>query len=67
MCGKVIVDTTTNPKIINDFLTVEKEWGYFSNIFADEENHEFALCEECYANLISKFKYIPNGFKNTTR
>lgn len=34
-----------------DFLRIEKEWGYFSK--KDMELHEICLCEECYDKLLS--------------
>ena len=46
-CGKKI-----NGKE-QDFLHVQKEWGYFSS--KDMELHEFYLCEECYDIIISQF------------
>jgi hypothetical protein len=56
-CGKIIPDI-----MYDDYLSVNRQWGYFSNIFKDEENHKFDLCEECYAEIISSFKIAPEGF-----
>jgi hypothetical protein len=51
-CGKVIVyGEGTNQE---DFLTVKKEWGYFSR--KDLELHEFHLCEDCYDKLVQHFQ-----------
>ena len=36
-----------------DFLSVEKEWGYFSR--KDGEIHHFILCEACYDRLTQRF------------
>lgn len=36
-----------------DFLQVEKQWGYFSN--KDNRRDSFELCEECYDALIKEF------------
>ena len=51
-CGKEI-------KIIKgvaqeDFLTVNKRWGYFSN--KDNQEDSFELCEDCYDELVASFK-----------
>jgi ribosomal-protein-alanine N-acetyltransferase len=46
-----------------DFLTVQKEWGYFSQ--KDLQIHEFHLCEECYDKMIAGFK-IPVEVIETT-
>lgn len=47
-CGKEI-----NTEI-QDFLKVQKEWGYFSR--KDLEIHEFCLCEKCYDRILSELK-----------
>lgn len=58
-CGKIIVyGEGTNRE---DYLTVKKEWGYFSD--KDLELHEFHLCENCYDKLIQNFQ-IPIYIKN---
>ena len=54
-CGRKVLDFSNS-------LEIKKEWGYFSEIFKDEENHKFDLCEECYAEIISSFKIAPEGF-----
>lgn len=52
MCGKNIeTDTVGN---LMDYLSVDKRWGY-GTVF-DSEEHSFDLCEECYAEIISRFK-----------
>ena len=30
------------------------DWGYFSN--KDGETHQFCLCEDCYDEMIKKFR-----------
>lgn len=40
-----------------DFLEVEKQWGYFSS--KDGVTECFDLCEECYDKLVSGFKISP--------
>lgn len=47
-CGKEIHTD------IQDFLKIQKEWGYFSS--KDLELHEFCLCEECYDRILSDLK-----------
>ena len=47
-CGKVSTE---------DFLHVEKDWGYFSK--KDTKMHSFVLCEECYDKMISRFVIPP--------
>lgn len=51
LCGKEIV--MENGVFHEDFLTVNKEWGYFSN--KDIELHSFRICESCYDKWISTF------------
>lgn len=37
-----------------DFLEVNKRWGYFSN--KDNQEDTFDLCEDCYDELVASFK-----------
>lgn len=37
-----------------EFLSVRKEWGYFSD--KDAQVHQFDLCEQCYDLLTAGFK-----------
>ena len=37
-----------------DFLEVNKRWGYFSN--KDNQEDAFDLCEDCYDELVASFK-----------
>lgn len=37
-----------------DYLSVEKRWGYFSN--KDNQEDAFDLCEDCYDELVASFK-----------
>ena len=51
-CGKEI-------KVIRgvaqeDFLEVNKRWGYFSE--KDNQEDVFDLCEHCYDELVASFK-----------
>lgn len=46
-----------------DFLTVKKNWGYFSK--KDGRQDEFCLCEACYDRLIAGFT-VPMSEKEMT-
>jgi len=37
-----------------DYLAVEKRWGYFSN--KDNQEDTFDICEDCYDELVASFK-----------
>lgn len=54
-CGKEIMVRDEMP--LEDILSVEKRWGYFSG--KDNEVHRFDLCEECYDRMISGFVIPP--------
>lgn len=57
-CGKEIA--VENGQALEDVLTVEKRWGYFSK--KDNEVHEFDLCESCYDEWTAAFQ-IPAAKK----
>ena len=38
----------------NDFVHIEKEWGYFSN--KDGQIHIFHICESCYDTWTGQFR-----------
>ena len=40
------------------FLTVEKEWGYFSDK-KDGRIHRMDICESCYEKMVEKFVIPP--------
>lgn len=44
-------------QIAGDYLSVNKEWGYFSD--KDTEIHRFAMCEKCYDEMIKTFATPP--------
>ena len=56
LCGRKIKQQKDNP--VEDFLSVKKEWGYFSD--RDGLIQEFDLCEACYGELIRRF-VLPVG------
>jgi hypothetical protein len=41
-----------------DFVTIRKKWGYFSN--KDTEIHELRLCEACYDKLVRQLVVPPD-------
>ena len=51
-CGKKI-ETTDNIKR-EDYLSIKKEWGYFSK--KDGEIHSIFLCKSCYDIWTKQFK-----------
>lgn len=55
-CGKEILVTRGMAK--EDYLSVDKCWGYFSN--KDNQEDSFDLCEECYDAFVKTF-LIPIG------
>ena len=55
-CGKEIRTENGEPR--EDFLSVEKRWGYFSD--KDNQVDSFDLCEGCYDAFVSTF-VIPVG------
>lgn len=60
-CKKIIQEKGTLP--MQDFLHIEKEWGYFSE--KDGEKQEFDICEECYDKWTALFQ-IPVKIKEVT-
>ncbi len=61
MCGKLI--HVWDGKETEDYLKVEKKWGYFSE--KDGITHRFCICEDCYKQWISSFQ-IPVMDEETT-
>ena len=55
-CGKEIVFRDGMAQ--EDYLSVDKRWGYFSN--KDNQEDAFDLCEECYDAFVKTF-LIPVG------
>ena len=51
-CGKKIETTDNNKR--EDYLSIKKEWGYFSK--KDGEIHSIFLCESCYDIWSKQFK-----------
>ena len=50
-CGKIIGS--------EDYLHIEKNWGYFSR-GKDGEKHVINICEDCYDHWIRTFKHSPD-------
>lgn len=61
-CGKMIC--LLFEKNRTSFLTVEKEWGYFSDK-KDGRIHRMDICESCYEKMVEKF-VIPPEEKQVT-
>lgn len=58
-CGKALA--VKNNIILEDWLSVDKAWGYFSE--KDGVVHAFDLCEECYDKMVKGFA-IPVSVNN---
>ncbi|MEG1140767.1 MAG: ribosomal protein S18-alanine N-acetyltransferase [Lachnospiraceae bacterium] len=56
-CGKMA--RFENGLMKDDFLHIEKEWGYFSK--KDGTHHEFNVCEECYDKWVAEFVQSPEN------
>ena len=54
-CGERIEITNNRRK--EDYLSIKKEWGYFSN--KDTQIHEFKICERCYDRIVKQFEMSP--------
>lgn len=54
-CGKEI--SMNGDMFLEEFLHIEKEWGYFSN--QDGINLSADVCEECLMNWMKDFQYKP--------
>ena len=50
-CGKEI--DASNGMLLEDVLSVEKRWGYFSK--KDNRLDSFDLCEQCYDEFVASF------------
>lgn len=59
-CGKKLETTNNNRE---DYLFVQKEWGYFSG--KDGQIHSFYLCESCYDKMTETF-CIPPAVREQT-
>ena len=51
-CGKIV--EVKNGIEMEDVLSVEKRWGYFSG--KDNDVHRFDICETCYDEWIRTFQ-----------
>lgn len=51
-CGMKI-EVIPKANINKEYLSIEKEWGYFSN--KDFMLHSFAICEKCYDQWVETF------------
>lgn len=55
-CGRAICTVKGQDKAA--FLTIRKEWGYFSRN-KDGELHSMDICEPCYDKLVQTFALAP--------
>ena len=46
-----------------DYLDVEKKWGYFSG--KDQKIYRFRICEACFDSLIGNFRIPAEGREQT--
>lgn len=61
-CGEAICASDKMGE--TSFLTIQKEWGYFSNE-KDGEIHSMDICEPCYDELVRVFAIAPERKKVT--
>lgn len=52
-CGHVFQEK--NGILVEDFIEVNKRWGYFSG--KDGKTYSFVLCEKCSDSLFEDFLY----------
>ncbi len=52
VCGKEL--KKENDIVVEDFLHIEKRWGYFSE--KDGQTHKLIICENCYDELAKTLK-----------
>lgn len=55
-CGEETL--AENYIIKKDFLSVKKDWGYFSE--RDGETDQWDLCERCYEKVVDSFRIHMN-------
>lgn len=55
-CGAIICSESQRDKV--SFLTVKKEWGYFSEE-KDGEVHSMDFCEPCYDAFVQELAIAP--------
>lgn len=63
VCGRTLPVEKEHNIVTEDFINIEKKWGYFSN--KDGMTHSFTICEKCYDTLIKKL-LIPVKIEETT-
>ena len=55
-CGRKICKEGQQERV--DFLTIEKEWGYFSDR-KDGQIHRMNICETCYDTFVRDLAIAP--------
>lgn len=61
VCGRTL--RKENDIVVEDFLYIEKNWGYFSS--KDGCTHKLVICEKCYDKSIETF-LVPVKVTDTT-
>ena len=56
-CGRKICKEGQRERA--DFLTIEKEWGYFSDN-KDGQIHRMNICETCYDRFVRELAIAPD-------
>lgn len=53
LCTEMEPQVDKKEEIVEDFIKIEKTWGYFSK--KDGETHQIWLCEDCYDTMRRQF------------
>lgn len=58
VCGEAIVADVDETQDKQDYLHIEKQWGYFSN-GKDCITHKADICEDCWDRIRAQFVIPP--------
>ncbi len=56
-CGKEILMKENTQIALEDYVRIEKSWGYFSN--KDGIRQEMNVCESCFHTWLNSFALAP--------
>lgn len=56
-CGKEILVKEDTQIALEDYVTIDKNWGYFSN--KDGIRQKMNICEACFDAWVSNFALAP--------
>lgn len=56
-CGKEIKFKENTKIALEDYVTIEKSWGYFSG--KDGIRQKMNICESCFDAWVQKFALLP--------